>query len=592
MTSLTQDLAALFGAAFAAQDVDSAAGQVAVSSRPDLGDFQCNGALQAARDKRMNPRALAQAVVDALPPNDLIAEVSLAGPGFINIRVADDALARHVDAMAHDARLGVPVVAENGAVPTIMIDYGGPNVAKPLHVGHLRAGIIGQALVNLFTALGYQVIGDAHLGDWGKQMGMLICELARRRPDLVYFDAAYTGPYPQESPVTIDDLAEMYPLAAARAKEDPAEDEAARLATVDLQQGRPGYRALWQHFRDVSVADLSTDYRDLGIDFHYWLGESDAQPIMPQLVEELQRAHFAHVSDGAIVMDVADPDDKKELPPLMLVKSDGAVLYGTSDLATILQRVRDFNPDAILYVVDKRQSLHFRQVFRAAYKAGVVRPDVALEHIAFGTMNGKDGRPFKTRAGGVMQLKDLRRMVKEAALARMAQTDVAADYDDEERERIARMVGLAALKFGDLVNHYTTDYVFDLERFLEFEGRTGPYLLYATVRTLSILRKAEEQGVVAGPLLAPEKESERALLLKLTELPDVLRYAAETRAPNHLCEYVYTLSGAFNRFYAECHILREENAARQASWLALSRYFVQVMETTLGILGIEVPERM
>lgn len=592
MQALTERLTDLFADAFADAGYDRAYGEVVASSRPDLGDFQCNGALPAASDAGQNPRQIAQAVVEAVDDDarsETFASVELAGPGFINIRLQDGFLAQQIEQMAADERLGVPAVAEPQRV---VLDYGGPNVAKPMHVGHLRASIIGDSLKRLFGFRGDHVVGDVHLGDWGLQMGMLIIEVRRRYPDLPYFDPDYGGPYPDESPVSMADLQEMYPAVSARCKEDAEAMEAARQATKELQEGRPGYRALWQHFVDVSVATLKSDFEELNIEFDLWLGESHADPYIPELVEGLRAGGHAYESEGALIMPIDRPDDKTEIPPLMLLKSDGAALYGTTDLATIKMRMEELDPDMILYVVDARQSLHFEQVFRAARRGGIVPDEVGLEHLAFGTMNGPDGKPFKTRAGGVMALRDLIEMVREKALSRLEEVDAAQEYDEAERQEIARLVGLAALKFADLVNHRAKDYVFDLDRFSSFEGRTGPYLLYTAVRTKSILRKAEEQGIEPGAIVGPAGPEERELMLKLTALPDVLAHAYETRAPNHLADYVYNLALIFNRFYREYHILSEEDAARQASWLALSLYTMRQVEHVLSLMGIAVPERM
>ncbi len=456
----------------------------------------------------------------------------------------------------------------------------------------MRDAIIGQCLNRLTRFLGHDVLGDVPLGDWGLQMGMVISEIKRRQPDLPYFDPAFSGSYPAESPVTISELEEIYPAVSGRAKKDPAVMEEAQKVTYELQQDHPGYRALWKHLSDVSTADLKTDYANLNIEFDLWLGESDAQEYIPSLIERLRTEGFAYESNGALIIDVAEQDDKKGIPPLMLLKSDGAVLYGTTDLATIGQRVQDFNPDTILYVVDNRQSDHFRQVFRSAYKTGMVPGSLKLEHIDFGTMNGRDGKPFKTRAGGVMRLKDLIQMVTEKASERMAEIDIAKDYKEEEKKEIARMVGIATLKFSDLINHRASDYVFDLDRFSRFDGCTGPYLLYTAVRIKSIIRKTEIQGLKPGPILPPDSDIMRDLLLKIAELPDILLLSFEKRAPNHLCDYIYNKAVLFNRFYHEHHILHEKNENRQASWLGLVNLSLAVLELVLELLGIEIPERM
>jgi arginyl-tRNA synthetase len=586
---LSAKLTSLVARAFEAAGVDPSYGEVVVSARPDLGQFQCNGALAAAKATRANPRQLAEKVVQHLELPRVFRDVSLAGPGFLNLTLTDAYLAAHVGEMEADPRLGCPAVPR---ALRIVLDYGGPNIAKPMHVGHLRAAIIGESLKRLARFLGHHVVGDVHLGDWGLQMGMVIAELARRQPDLPYFDPESCGPFPPESPVTSGELEELYPTASQRAKDDPDFAEKARQATFELQQGRPGYRALWRHLVDVSVAELQADYGRLGVAFDLWLGESDAQARIPGLVERLRREGHARESEGALVVDVAEPGDAKEIPPLLLLKSDGAALYGTTDLATLDQRVEELGAELVLYVVDKRQADHFVQVFRAARKAGIVPPGVGLEHIGFGTMNGPDGRPFKTRAGGVMKLRDLLDLVTDKARERIREAGVARDYPPDEVERIAHRVGVATLKYADLSNHRAKDYVFDLDRFSAFEGRTGPYLLYTAVRTRSILRKAAEAGLAPGPLLPPGGDAERGVMLVASRLPDVLAAAFEHRAPNILCEYAYELATAFTRFYQEHHILSEADAARQASWLGLCDLTVRILLQVLDLLGIGVPERM
>ena len=589
MASLREILSGLVSECFEACGYDESYGTVAVSNRPDLGQFQCNGALAAAKAEKTNPREIATEVTAKLAETPAVKDVSVAGPGFINITLDDTYISNHIASMA-DEELGIP---KPRTASTIVVDYGGANIAKPLHVGHLRAAIIGEALKRLARRLGHTVVGDVHLGDWGLQMGMVISEIRRRRPDLPYFEPENSGPFPDESPVSAQDLEEIYPTASARCKEHPEELDAAREVTWKLQQGHPGYRALWQHIHDVSIADLRQDYEKLNIEFDVWYGESDTQHRIPGLVESLEKQGFAERSQGALVIFVDEETDKKDLPPLILVKSDGAALYGTTDLATIVQRIEDYSPDLILYVVDKRQSDHFVQVFRAARKTGIASAEsVRLEHVGFGTMNGKDGKPFKTRAGGVMKLKDLIQMLVDKALERMDEVEVGRDYDQSEKQQIARMVGVAALKFGDLSNQPAKDYVFDLDRFASFEGKTGPYLLYTAVRIKSILRKAEEQGLPVGPILPAESDAERNVLLKIAMLPDQLQTALDQRAPHFLCDYVYEVSSLFSGFYRDHHILRESDPARQASWLELSRLTLRVIELVTGILGIDVPQRM
>ena len=591
MDSIKQQVQHIVSAAFVASGYSAEYGEVALAQRPEFGDFQCNGALAAARPYQQKPRQIAEAVVQQLTGHPLLREVSLAGAGFINLRLADGFIASQVQQMAADPeRLGVPTAA---SPQTIIVDYGGANVAKPLHVGHLRTAVIGESIKRLCRFLGHTVWGDIHMGDWGLQMGQIIVELATRNPTWLYFDEQYTGPYPNESPITMAELDEVYPIASAKSKSDAAVRAAAQQATTELQNGRPGYLALWRHFVNISVADLKKNYDKLDVEFDLWLGESDVQPLIPGMLDQLKEEGHAVLSDGALVMYVDEPDDKKEIPPLMLVTSQGAVGYGTTDLATILQRVQDYNPDSILYVVDGRQQGHFQQVFRAAYQSGIAnKAKVSLEHNYFGTVNGPDGKPFKTREGGTMKLEDFIEMMIAKAYERMAEIGAAADYPEPERAEIARQVGLAALKFADLVNHRTGDYVFDLDRFSSFEGRTGPYLLYAAVRTRSILRKAADLGFVPGQLTPAASPEERDVQLKLLELPETLQHAFATRAPNHLCEYAFTLATVFNRFYRQHHILTESDPTQQASWLALCQTVVNTLERVLNLLGLPVPERM
>ncbi len=587
MTSLTAELSAIAGAAFAAEGLPEELGLVTVADRPDLAQFQCNGALSAAKIAKANPRAIAAKIAARLRQNAILSKVEIAGPGFINLNVADAAL---------DARIAF--LCDNETIPgtntgqgrTVVIDFGGANVAKPMHVGHLRSSVIGDSLQRLFRANGWHVVSDVHLGDWGLQMGQLISEIGHRGIAPIYFDANYTGPYPKESPVTMDDLEEIYPAASAACKADPARLEEARKATAELQAGRPGYRALWQHFFDVSRVGLEREWGSLGIHFDLWKGEASVEPLIGPMIEKLKKSGLAVESEGALVVQVAEPTDKKEVPPLILVKSDGAVLYGTTDLATIIDRVKSQNPDLILYVVDQRQHGHFEQVFRAAKKAHL-NGKAELEHAGFGTMNGPDGKPFKTRAGGVMKLYDLIAMMTAEAEARLIEAGLASEYPAEERAEIARKVGIGALKFADLSNHRQSDYIFDLKRFTRFEGKTGPYLQYAAVRIQSILRKAQGEGLEPGcpAVLSPE---ERTLALHILALPDALEAAEARRAPNVLCDYAFTLAQAFSRFYSEHHILSEANAQLKAARLGLCLLTLRFLTRVLGILGIEIPERM
>lgn len=586
--TLTDELSAIVGAAFESEGFAREGGGVRFSDRPDLAQFQCNGAMAAAKKRAADPRELAQAVVLRLKGNPIFADVSVAGPGFINLSLTDQALSARLTA----ASAGEGVSAWRTARPeTVVIDYGGPNIAKPLHVGHLRSAIIGESLKRLFRAAGDTVTSDIHLGDWGLPMGQLITELKREQPGLPYFDPARTENYPATSPVSLEDLERLYPQASAACKTDESRATEARAATAELQAGRAGYLALWRHFVAVSRTAIEREYADLGVDFDLWKGESDADPLIPELADNLRRKGLTEISDGAEIIRVARDGDKKEIPPLILFKSDGSILYGTSDLAAILDRVRTFRPDRILYVVDGRQRDHFEQVFRAADRAGLFPTD-RLEHLWFGTMNGKDGKPFKTRAGGVLKLRELIDMVTSRARERLTEGGFAEGFSDSEVADIARRVGVAALKFADLVNPRTTDYVFDMDRFTSFEGKTGPYLFYASVRIRAVLAKAGTgAGVAAAPLMigAPE---ERALALALLSFGEAMRVAYEKRMPHFLCDHAFNLSQAFSRFYAACRIADEADPPTRASRIALAAGAGRQLDYVLDLLGLEPPARM
>ena len=587
MSGLSAELSAIAGAAFAAEGLSPSFGQVSRSDRPDLAQFQCNGALAAAKQAKANPRAIAEKVAAHLRANPLFAKVEIAGPGFINLDMTDDALTMRGVALSKDARLGAP---QTGTDKTIVVDFGGANIAKAMHVGHLRSAILGDSLQRLYRANAWTVVSDVHLGDWGLQMGQLISEIGHRGIAPIYFDPHFTGPYPEQSPVTMEDLEEIYPTASAACKADETRLSEARQATAELQAGRAGYRALWKHFFNVSKFGLDREYDSLGVHFDLWKGEASVDHLVGPMIEDLKARHIAIESEGALVVPVERNTDKKEMPPLILVKQDGAVLYGTTDLATIIDRVSEQNPDLILYVVDQRQHLHFEQVFRAADKAGITGKAV-LEHAGFGTMNGTDGKPFKTRAGGVMKLFDLIAMVTSEAEKRLAEQGIGAEYPAEERADIARKVGIATLKFADLSNYRLTDYIFDIERFSRFEGKTGPYLQYAAVRIQSILRRADAEGHAIGEPAIRSAE-ERTLFLQLLSLHDAMASAERARAPNILCDYAFTLAQQYSRFYAEHHILSESDAAVRASRLGLCQLTLAALVKTLGILGIEVPQRM
>ncbi|HEX2832548.1 MAG TPA: arginine--tRNA ligase [Thermoanaerobaculia bacterium] len=581
--SLLSRLTRIVGDAFAASGADPALGRVVVSNRPDLCDVQSNGAFAAAKALQKAPPEFANEVAERLRGNAAFRDVSVAG-AYLNMTLSDALLMEESGERLEAIRAESPL--------KIIIDYGGANVAKPLHVGHLRSAIIGESLKRICRSLGHEVIGDVHLGDWGLQMGMILHELSLRQPGLPYFAPGATGPFPEEAPVTLDELDELYPSASAKSKSDPEFLAASRQATALLQQGHPGYRALWQNIVNLSVSDLRVDYGTLDVFFDLWYGESTVNDLLAPMVQKIIDDGFAYESNGALVVDVAEASDKSEIPPLILQKSDGAVLYSTTDLATIVLRVKETNPDLILYVIDKRQSLHLVQVYRAAWKTGIAPRTLQMEHIGFGTMNGTDGKPFKTRAGGTMKLKDLIQLVTERASARIAEAEVAQDLSESERAEIARMVGIATLKFADLSNTRIKDYVFDVDRFSSFEGRTGPYLLYTAVRAKSILRKAAERGFTAGALIAPRDEVERNVLLSLALLRDRVLAAFASRGPNEIADYAYDLASLFARYYHEHHILREEDEAVRASSLELVQRAVTTLELALDLLGIEVPERM
>ncbi|MEM9616858.1 MAG: arginine--tRNA ligase [Pseudomonadota bacterium] len=585
---LIDDLSDLVGEAFAAVGLDARLGKVKPADRPDLAQFQCNGALAAAKIAKQNPRALAERVITALAGRDEFSSLTVAGPGFINITLSDAYLNAQANLLRDDARLGG---WRKAVTEKVVMDYGGPNVAKPLHVGHLRAAIIGESLKRILRFSGDEVIGDVHLGDWGLQMGQLISELELRQPDLPYFEEGAEAPFPSEPPISLKDLEDMYPAASAACKTDPARADIARKATKALQDGRPGYRALWRHFVNLSVAAMKQDYADLGVEFDLWKGEADADPLIPELTDDLEKRKIIELSDGAKIIRVARDDDNKEMPPIIFVNSEGAVGYHATDIATIMDRKREMSPDRILYVVDARQRLHFEQVFRAVDLAGYF-DEVKLEHLWFGTMNGKDGKPFKTREGGVLKLRDLIDLVTDRARERLTESGFAEGYGEEETAAIARKVGVAALKFADLSNTRTGDYIFDIDRFTAFEGKTGPYLLYANVRVRSVLAKAEAAGAGSPGEIMIEKPEERDLALVLLSFPQAVREAHHRRMPHILCDHAFLLAQAFSKFYAACRIADEKDASARASRLSLAKSAGEQLSLTLQLLGIETPDRM
>ena len=588
MESILTILSREAGKAFEKAGLDAAFGKVTLSNRPDLCEYQCNGAMAAAKTYHRAPLAMAEEAVAALGESPVFADVQAVRPGFINLKVNGEFLADYLNRMQADEKLSVETVEKP---KTIMIDYGGPNVAKPLHVGHLRSAVIGESIKRLGRFMGHTMIGDVHLGDWGLQMGLIITELKERQPELVYFKEGYEGDYPAEAPFTIGELEEIYPAASARSKEDPAYKEQAMEATHLLQQGHRGYNALWNHIMTVSVNDLKKNYEKLEVTFDLWKKESDAQPYIPEMVEYLKREGYARLDQGALVVDVREESDTKEIPPCMILKSDGASLYNTTDLATIMDRMKLYHPDEIIYVVDKRQSLYFTQVFRCAKKTHLVDEDTKLTFLGFGTMNGKDGKPFKTREGGVMRLEVLLNDIAEEMYKKIVDN---RSIREEDAHKTARMVALSAIKYGDLSNQAAKDYVFDTERFTSFEGDTGPYILYTIVRIKSILSRFKENGgsTEAGQILEPLKDSEKALMLDLGGFNAAVQTAFEEKAPHRLCAYIYELANAFNHFYHETKILGEVDAGRRQSYIRLLVLARDVLETGIGLLGFSAPEKM
>ncbi len=569
--------------AFSAAGYEASFGKVTVSNRPDLCQYQCNGAMAAAKQYKCAPIVVAKAVVEKLNAEDFsLCEAVM--PGFINLKLSDSFLKDYLETMRTEADFGVQ---KSGQGKTIVVDYGGPNVAKPLHIGHLRSAIIGESLKRLYKFFGYNAIGDIHLGDWGLQMGLIIAELQERQPELCYFDPDFTGEYPEEAPFTISELEEIYPAASAKKKEDEAFAIKAHDATFALQQGHKGYRAIWNHIMRISVADLKRNYDNLNVSFESWLGESDADPYIPAMVADMKARGIAVESQGAWVIPVAEESDKKEVPPCILVKSDGAAIYATTDLATMIQRMQDFKPSKMLYVTDKRQALHFEQVFRAAKKSGIVPSDFQLEHLGFGTMNGADGKPFKTRDGGVMRLEQLISDMTDFVRAKVVENKIVAD---DEVEATTRIIAMAALKYGDLSNQPTKDYVFDMDRFAAFEGNTGPYILYTIVRIKSILGKYGAWESL--PIQEAANDSARDLMLSITKLSPTLENALRTSSPNVICAYIYELAGCVNKFYHETRILGETDEALKAGYIALIALAKNILESCIDLLGFSAPEKM
>ena len=563
---------------------------IKLSDRPDLSQFQCNEAFEIAKATRQNPRVVAEKIAAELRQNAVFKDVSVAGPGFINISLSDTFLANYIQEMSIDPKMGIRADKPK----KILIDYGGANVAKPLHVGHLRSAIIGESLKRLAKELGHEVIGDVHLGDWGRPLGIVISEIKRRNPELVYFDENYTGEYPSESPVSMDDLNEIYPTASAAAKEDEERMKEAREATAILQNedrsGHRGYYALWQHIINESIKNLKQSYDKLGVNFELWRGESDCVKSIPEMMDIFTKKNLLRQSNGATVMDVDEPTDLSPVPPLILKTQSDSVGYQTTELATIYERVKEFEPDEIWYVVDGRQEMHFKQVFRGAYKSGIVPEDMKLRFIGFGTMNGKDGKPFKTRDGGVMKLSDLLELVQKSSEKRLEESGV--QFSEEEKKGIAYKIADATIKYADALSNRETDYIFDIDKFIETQGKTGPYILYSAVRINSLLKKALVQGIEPGKIQEPSKNEERMLLLTISRLPDIVDMAFENKSLTEIANYLYELNSAYNSFYNTTKVIGEQDKDKQKSWIQLSSMVGKINKKLLDTMAIEEPERM
>lgn len=572
MKLVTNLLSNIFKTAFSECGYDEALGQVVVSNRLDLCQFQCNGALSGAKQYRKSPLLIAKEVSAHIPENDIIGALKVVAPGFINISLKDEFLIKYVQEVYSDKYMGVPQAEKE---ETIVLDYGNPNVAKPLHVGHLRSVIIGEALKRIITATGRTAIGDVHLGDWGLPMGLVLAELEER--------------YRDNLPIlTTDLLNEIYPYASKKSKENSEFLEKARNITAKLQKGDPAYKTTWKTMIVLSIEDIKKTFTRLGATFDYWYGESDSSKYVPELIRILKNKDILVESEGAQVVEVAKEDDKHPIPPTIVIKSNGSEGYATTDIATIIQRQKDFDPDKIWYVVDFRQNLHFTQVFRTAQKAELITDTTELTHLCFGTVNGKDGKPFKTRDGGVMQLSDLLDTVVECAYEKLRLSD---DVAESLKKETAEKIGIAAIKFGDLINHYSKDCIFDIDKFMASEGKTGVYLLYVVARINSIMKKNKDASC-GVKLNGVYSEGERDLLLKLALSGNAFLGAYNEKSPNILCENAYQIAVAFSKFYHDNHIISETDADKKSSWIALCTIVKAMLVKHLDTLGIETVEVM
>ncbi|MCR5797182.1 MAG: arginine--tRNA ligase [Eubacterium sp.] len=591
MLTIIESIKSIMEESFEKAGYDKKYGFVSVSNRPDLCQYQCNGAMAAAKEYKKAPIAIANDVLEAVGDNEAFKSIEAVNPGFININLSEKFILSFISEMSTEEKFGINLPKQGKKV---VIDYGGPNVAKSLHVGHLRSAVIGESVKRILRYMGDDIVGDVHLGDWGLQIGLVITELSKRKPDLPYFDDNFEGEYPKEAPFTIEELCEIYPYASGYSKEHEDYLLEAQENTAKFQNGDPGFKAIWNHILDVSIADLKKNYDKLNVEFDIWNKESDVQPLIPEMIDDMKNKGLLHESEGALVVDVAEESDKKEIPPCIVVKSNGATLYATTDLATIVDRKQQFNPDEIIYVVDKRQSMYFTQVFRTAKKSGLVDEDTNLVFIGFGTMNGKDGKPFKTRDGGVLRLQDLREDVTAEVLAKIKEN---RDYSDEEGTQIAEKVGVAAIKYGDLSNQASKDYIFDISRFASFEGNTGPYILYTIVRIKSLLAKYQEEGGIVDEknttaLLPADSDSEIKLQLSLLKFGEIMQSAYEEKAPHKICQFIYELSDSFNHFYHENKILGNDDENRKKSYIQLLILVKRVLEQCIDLLGFDAPERM
>ncbi len=588
---ISEEMQTAFEAAgYSEAQAGSRLGRVTVSNRPDLCEYQCNGAMAGAKKFKKAPIMIANEVAEKLRGSKVFSQAEAVAPGFLNLKLSEEFLRDYLREMRGAEKFGL----EEPAKPRkIVIDYGGANVAKPLHVGHLRSAVIGESIKRICRYAGHEVIGDAHLGDWGLQMGLVIMGVKERQPDLVYFDDNYEGEYPAEPPFTLADLGVIYPEASKRSKEDSEYKAQAMEATYKMQNGARGYRALWKHIMNVSLPDLKKIYGSLNVEFDLWKGESDVHDLIPEMVQDMKDGGYAYISEGALVVDVKEETDTKEVPPCMILKSDGASLYNTSDLATILERMRLYHPDQIIYLTDKRQDLYFDQVFRCARKTKLVEPETELKWIGFGTVNGKDGKPFKTRDGGVMRLETLIQDTKEEMLRKIKE---GREMSEEDAVAVADIVAVSALLYGDLSNQASKDYIFDLDRFTSFEGDTGPYILYTIVRIKSILTKYVQQGGRLDDeglvLQAATGQAQKQMMMQLAGFNAMMESASEETAPHRVCAFIYDLANAFNHFYHETQILSEENETQKKSLIALLLLTRDVLETCIHVLGFEAPEKM